>query len=320
MSKTQSGMVQATVVEDSIAPSGVRLTTMLLTYATMVHQDLLTHRTMYKLKAHNGDDESVVWMELDSNKSTNSNRAKPTRAVLSEVLHNPFCPAKFPVRAATMHSSRGYLVGWRASVARQLWLKARYVALFIALLLMWVGVHKQIANRLLMPWTYTTLVMTAVDAWWEHFFRLRNHYMAQDEVQDVARTAHIVYHLNAPTQLQEGEWHMPFIDEHERSQYTTNYSLMLSVARCARTSYASDHETMMRVALVRDPLEDTELFYRLATQTPEHAGPKEHQGCAHSDPNHVSGTLVGWDQLRHHPTNDVLTLLAVTAPTQSVAR
>lgn len=288
--------VQATVVEDSIAPSGIRLTTMLLTYATMVHQDFLTHRTVYKLNV--GDEP--VWIELDSNKSTNSNRAKPTKQVLYEVWRNPFCPTRFPKRAASMHSSKGYLTGWKHTVARHVWLKARYVALAIAMLLMLIGVHKQIANRLLMPWTYTTLVMTAIDAWWQHFFDLRAHYMAQDEVQEAAREAQLAYAGSVPKVRPEGDWHLPFISGRERDTWPLAMLLCISVARCARTSYAPSHQEMLDRAWNTPITSDMQLYReRLHPMKPEHAGPKEHQAQSRNDPNHQSGTLVGWDQLRH---------------------
>jgi hypothetical protein len=291
-----------TIIADSIAPSGIRLTTALLTYATIVHQDFLTHRTVYKYNTSKG----VEWAELDSNKSTNSNRAKPTKQVLQEVLHTPFVPTRFPIRAATMHSSRGYLTGWKHLVARHVWLKGRYVALSLALLLMWVGCHKQLANRILMPWTMTTLVMTAVDTWWEHFISLRDHYMAQDEVQEAAALFTTLYVMSEPDVLAEGDWHLPFVTEAERYTTPHHVQIMLSVARCARTSYASDHATMLLAATTRPLQEDIDLCKRLLPQLPEHAGPKEHQASAHSDPNHRSGTLHGWDQLRHSPTATTL--------------
>lgn len=306
----------ATIVCDSMAPSGVRLTTALLTYATMVHQDFLTHRTVYKYNASGG----VEWAELDSNKSTNSNRAKPTKQVLREVWRTPFCPSRFSARAVTMHSSRGHLTGWRHTVARFVWLKSRYVMMFAALLLMWLpGVHKQLANRLLMPWTMTTLVMTAVDAWWEHFITLRHHLMAQDEVQDVASLFDYAYRTSTPEQLAEGEWHLPFVTTAERlsGAHSQATQIMLSVARTARTSYASDHETMLRAAQLRDKREDIALCARLLPMKPEHAGPKEHQACAHTDANHRSGTLHGWDQLRHTEMSRILEVEACKANAQT---
>lgn len=295
--KTTDRNVQATVVADSIAPSGIRLTTMLLTYPTIIHQDILTHRTMYKL---NVDEELPLWLELDSNKSTNSNRAKPTKQVLYEVWSNPFCPVRFPKRATTMHSSKGYLSGARHWVARQAWLKLRYVALAGAITLMKIGAHKQIANRLLMPWLYTTLVVTAIDKWWLHFFSLRAHYAAQDEVQQVATLAQQEYTIHTPDKLGLGDWHLPFVSETERYQYTEESGIALSVARCARTSYARSHAEMLARARMGATHEDLDLFKRLDVQTPEHAGPKEHQAQAMSSPTYVSGTLVGWHQLRHH--------------------
>lgn len=287
---------QATIVADSLAPSGVRLTTMLLTYWTMVHQDILTHRTMYKMTV----DEVDRWLELTANKSTNSNRAKPTRQVLQEVWSHPFVPTRFPKRSVTMHSSKGYLDGWRHQVCRFVWLKARYIALFVALVLMYVGCHKQIANRLLMPWTMTTLVITAVDTWWVHFFNLRDHFMAQDEVQQVANLAHKSWWGSAPENLRGGEWHLPFISELERDTYNLDQCIAASVARCARTSYARTHEEMIQRA-TDGSLPDDIQFYatRLHGMVPPHDGPKEHQAVAHVNRTRVSGTLFGWVQLRH---------------------
>lgn len=299
---------KATVVADSLAPSGVRLTTMLLTYATMVHQDMLTHRTVYKFRAADGGDE---WAEIDASKSTNSNRAKPTKDVLREVWQTPYVPTRFPKRAASMHSSRGYLTGWRHHCARQLWLKGRYLALALACLLMWLpGVHKQIANRVLMPWTMTTLVMTAVDVWWRHFFTLRDHYAAQDEVQDVAQLAAVAYAHSQPESLQVGEWHLPWVSKAERIAHNNLTCIRLSVARCARTSYARTHEEMIDMSRKRPLRDDLALFGRLAVMEPPHDGPREHQAWAHSVREFRSGNLHGWDQLRHSRTGAELVRVA----------
>jgi hypothetical protein len=271
---------------------------MLLSYWTMIHQDILTHRTMYKLTL----EETDRWLELTANKSSNSNRAKPTRQVLREVWRTPFCPSRFPARAVTMHSSRGYLSGWRHHVARFFWLKSRYIMMALALVLMCLpGVHKQVANRLLMPWTMTTLVITAVDTWWLHFFSLRDHFMAQDEVQDVAGLAHAEYLSHAPQYLREGEWHLPFISDEDATKWPLSMRLVLSVARCARTSYAPSHREMLERATWGATIYDDMQLYRtrLHGMVPPHDGPKEHQARALSDPTYQSGTLVGWSQLRH---------------------
>jgi thymidylate synthase ThyX len=109
------------------------------------------------------------------------------------------------------------LDGMEAPVARHVWLKGRYIALSLALIAdVLPGVHKQLANRILMPWTMTTLVMTAVDTWWEHFISLRDHYMAQDEVQEAAALFTTLYVMSAPDLLAEGDWHLPFVTEAER--------------------------------------------------------------------------------------------------------
>lgn len=307
----------AVIVADSLAPSGVRLTTALIRIATIVLQDVHTHRTVYQFVKPDGDTE---WADIVSNKSTNSNRAKPTKQVLWDVWRDPFCPERFPVRAATMHSSRGYLEGCKHHVARHLWLKARYIMMFVALLLMWSGCHKQIANRLLSPWQWTVIVMTAVDVYWNHFIGLRHHYMAQDQVQEAAEAFHMAYDASTPDILAAGEWHTPFITKSERDHYSEPVLLRLSIARCARTSYASDLESMIEIASQR-PVYDDLMFYnqRLAPMKPPHDGPREHQASAHADSMHRSGTLHGWDQLRHTDMAGHLEILAQIEPSRTQA-
>lgn len=150
-----------------------------------------------------------------------------------------------------------------------------------------------------MPWTYTTLVITAVDVWWDHFFTLRTHPTAQDEVQDIAKAAMQAYTTHQPTALAVGEWHMPFVTAYERKRWSTGPALELSVARCARTSYALSHEQMLYSAYARDTADDFELYGRLDSMWPPHEGPKEHQAMAMADVSNVSGTLFGWVQHRH---------------------
>lgn len=305
----------ARVVCDSIAPSGVRLTTIVETHPAIIHQDLLTHRTMYRLdnreKGSEGEGEGDG-IEVDSSKSTTSNRARTTRQIVREVLSVPFCPVRFPARAATMHSSKGYLTGWKHHVARHAWLKSRYVMVAVALFLQWMGVHKQIANRLLQPWQWVTMVMTATDTYWFLFFRLRQHYAAQDEVQTIAEIIHLAYDKSTPKRLIEGDWHLPFITPSDRARWDETKCIKLSVARCARQSYRG--VDVYDYASEFAPAKDVELHDRLVVQIPEHAGPREHQAMALSDPTHRSGNLWGWEQLRHSDLGEMMKIAELTKP------
>lgn len=299
----------AVIILDSIAPSGVRVTTAVVRIATMVLQDVHTHRTVYQYT----HDQDAYWADIVSNKSANSNRAKTTKQVLREVWKTPFCPTRFPKRASTMHSSRGHheIGSWQYNVARFVWLKSRYLMMLAAMILMCIpGVHKQVANRLLMPWTWTVLTMTAIDVYWRHFKALRAHPAAQDEVQEAAYAFARAYDASTPVWVPEGEWHLPFVTDEEYQTLPITTLIQLSVARCARTSYVTDLQTMLIIASMRPLEEDVDLFCRLEEYNPPHEGPKEHQSKAHSDPNHRSGTLFGWDQLRHDPMIDAVGLLA----------
>lgn len=283
-------MFRAQVVADSMAPSGVRLTTMLLTYADIIKQDLWTHRRLSKNPAIDFE----FW--LDPSRSSNSNRAIPTKKIITDVWRHPFCPERFPIRASTMHSSKGYLTGWRHTVNRHMWLKSRYLMIANALLMQWIGVHKQIANRPLMTWQWQTALFTGIEEWWEHFFSLRDHFAAQDEVQTIARLAHEAYNGSAPITRFVGEWHLPFVTTDERIKLDPMSCIKLSVARCARLSYALDTGAVWQF---RPHDDDYALHDRLVTQTPEHAGPREHQAAALYTIKGNSGNLYGWNQLRH---------------------
>ena len=50
----------------------------------------------------------------------------------------------------------------------------------------WLNVHKQVANRLLEPFMWHTVIVTATE--WDNFFNLRCHPDAQPEIRLVAES------------------------------------------------------------------------------------------------------------------------------------
>jgi thymidylate synthase ThyX len=71
-----------------------------------------------------------------------------------------------------------------------------------------LGVHKQLANRLLEPFSWHTVVVTATD--WDNFFHLRCHPDAQPEFQKIAGMMRDVMEASTHN-LYYGEWHLPYI-------------------------------------------------------------------------------------------------------------
>lgn len=99
---------------------------------------------------------------------------------------------------------------------------------------------------------------------------------------------HRVFSRNAsstPRDLDVGEWHLPYISDHERQLYHSPELVKASTARCARTSFMNHDGTTPVLA------KDLDLHDKLVIQDPLHASPSEHQAT----PNGYLRTLFpGW--------------------------
>jgi hypothetical protein len=100
-----------------------------------------------------------------------------------------------------------------------------------------LNVTKGLTNRLLEPFMYQEIIVTATE--WENFFNLRTDENAQDEIRLVAQMMKDAYEASTPVLLKEGEWHLPFIQDSEKEWAKANPELAVkaSTARCARVSY-----------------------------------------------------------------------------------
>jgi hypothetical protein len=100
-----------------------------------------------------------------------------------------------------------------------------------------LNVTKGLTNRLLEPFMYQEIIVTATE--WENFFNLRTDKNAQDEIRLVAQMMKDAYDNSTPVVLEEGEWHLPFIQDDEKEWAKANPALAVkaSTARCARVSY-----------------------------------------------------------------------------------
>jgi thymidylate synthase ThyX len=283
MSEEYEDITSAKVVADSLGPNGVRLTTIEATYPLIVHNELMTHRML--------------------SRNTASNRAIPVARMLESVQHTPFIPRRWPRNTRGMQES-----GWlddeaEITAARREWLRARDAAIVHADGLMQLGVHKQITNRLLGPFLYTTAVVSATE--WANFFALRVHPMAQPEMRLLAERMYEAYSASRPRRLAAGQWHTPYVDEladgafdeiildndAERAQHV-RWCCLVSVGRCAGVSY-------LRQGDAKDAADAFALAVRLSENRPGHWSPFEH--VAQAQPPGVlgwSGNFRGWKQLR----------------------
>lgn len=268
----------------SISPDYMfsRLVTFQITYPLIVHNELLTHRVISRCAA--------------------SNRAIPVKKILDRVRDNPFVPECWPKNQSGMQAQE-MLDADNSAYSREGWTGAINSMIGYAEALRIYGVHKQIVNRLLGPFSWITVIASATD--WANFFALRVHPDAQPEIQKIARMMAEAYVANRANSkmLKVGDWHLPMISDEDWEFVTTPEAAALmpleqpltilkalSAARCARVSYLS-HEGK------RDPAEDIKLWAKLSKSQPPHMSPFEHQAtpcdCYEAMGNQTTGHLCG---------------------------
>jgi thymidylate synthase ThyX len=273
-------MIKADIICDSLASSGVRLTTFVLTYPRFIHAEFMTHRVF--------------------SRNASSSRAIPVSKSIQMVRDNPVIPLAFTRNQKGMQGGSA-LDGEAHDAAVAAWLEGRDRAVEIAEKLAGLEVHKQYANRVLEPFAHITVVVTATD--WDNFFALRCHEAAQPEIHALADRMYGEYTRSLPCELEDGEWHLPFVDSLEIEEESVeprhgNVLMKKSVARCARVSYLNHdglHPTLQQ---------DLDLYGRLLGSAPLHASPAEHQAMACGDPSVRSGNFRGWIQYRKTLRNE----------------
>lgn len=272
-------MIKAEIIADSINKVGIRLTTFVLTYPRFIHSEFMTHRMF--------------------SRNASSSRAIPVKKQIEMVANNPAIPLAFTKNQKGMQGGEA-LDGKAAELAEKTWMMACFHAMDKARMLADLEVHKQYANRILEPFSHITVVCTSTD--YANFFALRCHKDAQPEIQALADEMYKLYSSNEPKSLEDGEWHLPFIDQNseiDTENDTLKFETLIkkSVARCARVSYLTHDGKQSTTS------QDVELYNRLVGSTPIHASPAEHQAMATSDKNLRSGNFRGWVQYRQTLNN-----------------
>ncbi len=234
--------INAQIVADSINQQGDRITTMLVTFPRFILAELNTHRMMSKNSA--------------------SSRAIPFKKMVESVTNNPFIPIAWQKDHKGMQGNE-YLDENHSKQALYTWLGARDLAVEQATdLYEVVGVTKQLCNRLLEPFMWHTVLITATE--WENFFSLRcpsyevnifdegqkqtyrswkdlcknhpslvnssqldrlktNKGQAEIHMMALAEAMWDAINESTPKELQPGEWHIPFEDKIDRNQLLDSY-------------------------------------------------------------------------------------------------
>jgi thymidylate synthase ThyX len=286
----------AKVLADSVSPAGHRLTTLEATFPRFVLAEFNTHRVFSRNSA--------------------SSRAIPIVKQLRRVLEHPYVPIEFGANQPGMQAGVP-LEGEARRAAETEWLGARDDAVRRVLALVagpeeagpdedlsaalarieqiyksderpanWLNVHKQLANRLLEPFMWHTVIVTATE--WDNFFNLRCHGDAQPEISRIATAMRDAYRASDPAELGDQEWHLPLIwsEDHEAVDSLDNL-IKVSAGRCARVSYLTH-------AGKRDLSADIRLHDRLLESG--HMSPLEHP--ARPADEEWCGNFRGWRAYR----------------------
>ena len=286
------------ILADSRSPAGYRLTTLETTFPRFILAEFNTHRVFSRNSA--------------------SSRAIPIVKQVRRVLEQPYVPIEFGSNQPGMQAGPA-LTGEANRAAEREWLQARDAAVRHVLGLVtspdemgaqtdllgylgqveqalkapdrpndWLNVHKQVANRLLEPFMWHTVIVTATE--WENFWNLRCHPDAQPEIKLIATMMRDAVGGSDPVELDQDEWHLPLVRDADRDEVASEQDLIkVSAGRCARVSYLTHSGT-------RDLQADIGLHDRLVESG--HMSPMEHPARALTkqelEKSEWSGNFRGW--------------------------
>ncbi len=290
------GGISATVVADSVSPSGQRITTFELEYPRFIHAEFMTHRQFSRNAA--------------------SSRAIPIEKMIEQVEKNPAMPIHWGKNQAGMQAKEEIA---DTGIGEEFWGGAACDAVENAEALDFHGLHKQIVNRILEPYQFIKVVCTATE--YENFFYLRDHEDAQPEIAELARVMKGSRSEYNPKHLKVGEWHLPYVDLECKFGHRfysvgglpveVEDAIKISASLCAQVSYRKADQSIDKALKIYD---------QLVGMKPVHASPFEHQatpmdlykanpvllhaestrGVTHMDRdfNFWSGNFKGWVQNR----------------------
>lgn len=258
--------VSVDVVKHSSYQDHPELITLAVTYPRFIHAEVMTHRVF--------------------SRNASSSRAIPVNRMLDIISRKPAKPLYWGSNKPGMQAA-DELTGWRYHAANLLWSAAARTACTLSRLMGFVGLHKQHTNRITEPFQYITTLITATE--WDNFFELRNHPDAQPEIQLLAMEMKRAIDESEPVELNQGEWHLPYIRYDEFGTVPFRMIQEASAARCARVSYLNHDGSQPNLQ------KDILLFKRLAGSKPLHASPLEHVAVPSWKDN---ANFVGWKQFR----------------------
>lgn len=248
-----------------------------LVYPRYIHSEFMTHRVF--------------------SRNASSSRAIPVKRMIEQVRENTVIPPKvFMNQKGMVGETEADPV--TTTAFHVLWEEAAENACKTAEMMERLGIHKQHVNRILEPFQYIKVIVTATD--WYNFFVLRLAPDAQPEMRELANAIYDEmnrYHNKAVGVLELDKEHsvvsLPYITDEDikeigKEEYHT--LMKISAARCARVSY-NNHDGSKP-----DIKKDLELYGHLYNS--KHMSPMEHT-CIRDEDYRKNANLNGWKSLRY---------------------
>lgn len=146
-------VIKAEIVAHSINEQGDELISVMATFPRFILAEVNTHRML--------------------SKNTSSSRAIPFNKMVDTIKNDPFIPIAWQKEHKGMQGTEYVenkdMIKWNI----EMWETARDNAIKFATELTECGVTKQLCNRLLEPFMWTTMLITGPESGWENFFNLR---------------------------------------------------------------------------------------------------------------------------------------------------
>ena len=168
------------IILDSISPSGNRITTFLIKIPKCLQAELNTHREM-------------------GAKSSVSSRAVPIEAMIERVLNDTYYPVWTGKQAGMAGAT---LTQEQIDLEHKAWAQELEYIVSRVKERCDRGIHKQDANRLLEPFMYVEVLVTATE--YDNFFLLRDHEAAHPGLRVVAHSMKFQYEQSIPQKLNYG--------------------------------------------------------------------------------------------------------------------
>lgn len=229
-------------------------------------------------------------------KNASSSRAIPVPTMLKQVRENPAFLARYGAANTGMqdngpHDGLVEFAGFNGPYFVThvfAWQRAANQAADMAEAFHKAGYAKQVCNRLIEPFQMMKVVMTATEL--NNFFWLRDHFMADPTIAELARVIKEAYAASTPVVLKPGDWHVPYyndgqwIGKHNSTRligmpvvdkfgHSLEHALIISASCSAQVSYRKLDDTIEKAkgVVARLNLQGEE------PDQPVHASPLEHQ-------------------------------------------